>query len=169
MTYTTCSECQGRWQRVAIRFELIASSAASRETVPRESLTPVDAPKCQSCTDLSMVLRSNRSDRELFWGCQKFPTCRETRPCLVNGSRLSLEQRPPQPEPSVAKDESSSRFGTSQGAMPGAVDTTETVDLTMLDSDASEMLSDLTGQNPALVSRILKVVLALAMNWLRVS
>ena len=169
MTYTDCSECQGRWQRVAIRFELIASSAASEGTVPRESLTPVDVPKCQSCTGLSMVLRSNRSNRELFWGCQKFSICRETRPCLVNGSRLTLEQTPAQPEPSVAKDESSSRFGTSQGAMAGAVDTTETVDLTMLDSDESEVLSDMAGQNPALVSRILKAMLALAMSWLRVS
>ena len=90
----------------------------------------MDVPKCQSRTGLSMVLRSSRSNRELFWGCQKFPICRETRPCLVDESRLTLE-------PPDAKDESSSRIGTGQGAMAAAVDTTETVDLTMHDSDES--------------------------------
>ena len=168
MTYTTCSERQGRWQRVAISSELI-ESAANKDTVPRESLTPVDVPKCQSCTGLNMVLRSNRSNREFFWGCQKFSICRETRPCLVDGSRLTLEQTPAQPEQRAAKDESSSRIGTSQGAMAAAVDTTETVDLTMLDSDECESLSDEKGgRNLALASSIL-IAPAPAMSWLKAS
>ena len=168
MTYTICSERQGRWQRVAIRSELI-ESAANKDTVPRESLTPVDVPKCQSCTGLNMVLRSNRSNREFFWGCQKFSICRETRPCLVDGSRLTLEQTLAQPEQRAAKDEGSSRIGTSQGAMAAAVGTTETVDLTMLDSDECESLSDETGgRNLALVSSFL-IASAPAMSWLKAS
>ena len=94
MHYVKCNSCHGRWERIAPTMHNgfgTLPEQAKRMRVARRETTRVFPPKCTTCADQTLVLRSNRTGRQIFWGCPVYPRCRETRPCTVNGASLILD------------------------------------------------------------------------------
>jgi hypothetical protein len=132
MHYVNCNACHGRWERLAIVTHNglgTLPSRAHRAKVRCSETTRVFPTMCTVCTNQAMVLRSNRTDRQLFWGCPEYPRCRETRPCKVKGATLTLELLPTEDGTTPT---ATGTIGHRQEAMAAA----EMVDLTMDDSDS---------------------------------
>ena len=69
-----------------------STPSASGERVTAPSHNGVKCPKCGSM----MVPRQNRTNGNMFFGCEKFPECRGTRP-YQDGSAMAEALRPPSP------------------------------------------------------------------------
>lgn len=66
------------------RARLPVNESDADGDLPEEDETPT----CQACKK-PMILRANRTDRGLFWGCADFPRCAATR--RYGGGRVHIE------------------------------------------------------------------------------
>jgi hypothetical protein len=134
MHYMNCNACHGRWERLALVTHNglgTLPERAHRAQVARHETTRVFPPMCPVCPNQgqAMVLRANRTDGQIFWGCPLYPRCRETRPCKVNEQTLNLEFLP-------TEDGRSTPASAGTKGLPGRAMAADTVDLTMDDSDS---------------------------------
>ena len=136
MHYVKCSSCHGRWERLALTMHNglgTLPERANRAQVARPETTRVFPPRCTTRADQTLALRSNRTDRQIFWGCPVYPRCCETRLCTVKGASLTLEF-------TAAEDGRSTPIATGTiGRQQRAMDP-EPVDLTMNDSESDSDL-----------------------------
>eukprot|EP00434_Breviolum_minutum_P024369 symbB.v1.2.021520.t1/scaffold1859.1/size98302/6 len=93
------------WKRSQFLLEIDLWSQDIEEThktCPPEC-TPV-SPTCPTC-DISMVRRTNRLSRVDFWGCLRFPLCRETLSLTYNGQPVEVMQNKMKSEKAEIKAE----------------------------------------------------------------
>ncbi|CAE7552795.1 RE2 [Symbiodinium natans] len=76
----------GRWNRghLIMQMEMWMDECMENPDEIPEETHPHQTPLCKRCT-LPMIERTNRVNGEGFFGCLRFPMCRETLPLLYNG------------------------------------------------------------------------------------
>ena len=73
-----------RWKKTQFIMELEMWETDMKEATKHEVDVLSEHPFCRAC-QIPMVVRTNRLTREEFYGCRRYPVCRETLPLVHNG------------------------------------------------------------------------------------
>ena len=80
------------WKRdqLVVELEFYAREVAEEEFGDME--TPENVPMCENC-GIYMIKRRNRATQEEFWGCLRFPDCKETLALEYAGQEAAKVQK----------------------------------------------------------------------------
>jgi hypothetical protein len=89
MYYETCDDCGARFQRVPLKIPGLKGVTAANSDGEAYHLQP---PMCPAKHG-PMIVRTNRTDGGMFWGCSKFPNCKQSQGIIVDGQRMRTYPR----------------------------------------------------------------------------
>jgi hypothetical protein len=89
--WETCKMCLGQWERIPVKKP---SMPKARLASPATASKTRAASECSACGN-EMVLRRNKKDGSMFWGCKSYPGCRTTLRFEIGGERVTTSSVPP--------------------------------------------------------------------------